>query len=348
MTKRKRNKKVLVLSPYNPLKSARHFISYYYTEDRFRTLHRHKGGFYTYTGTHYRETADEELNSQLYDFLDKALRPIKDGELVPFEPNKGKVSEVLEALKAKTFLRSDIEVPMWLDDSNPCSADELLVCQNGLLYLPTQSLIEHTPVFFGYAALDCDHHPEAQVPEQWFKFLGQLWPDDPESIKTLQEWFGYCLCPDTRQQKILLIVGPKRSGKGTIGRIQRLLLGVTNVCAPTLSSLTKNFGLQPLIGKHLAIVSDARLGKRADQSTVAERLLSISGEDALTIDRKYRGAWTGTLPSRFMILTNELPRIWDASGALASRFIVLLLTDSFIGREDIGLTDRLATVLPGI
>ena len=117
---------------------------------------------------------------------------------------------------------------------------------------------------------------------------------------------------------------------------------------PHPSSLTQNFGLQALIGKHLAIVSDARLGKRADQSTVAERLLSISGEDALTIDRKYRGAWTGTLPTRFMIMTNELPRIWDASGALASRFIVLVLTESFIGREDLGLTDRLATELSGI
>ena len=49
-----------------------------------------------------------------------------------------------------------------------------------------------------------------------------------------------------------------------------------------------------------------------------------------------------------MILTNELPRIWDSSGALANRFIVLLLTESFLGREDINLTDRLATELPGI
>ena len=40
-----------------------------------------------------------------------------------------------------------------------------------------------------------------------------------------------------------------------------------------------------------------------------ERLLSISGEDTLTIDRKYRDPWTGRLPTRFMILTNELPQV---------------------------------------
>jgi hypothetical protein len=33
-----------------------------------------------------------------------------------------------------------------------------------------------------------------------------------------------------------------------------------------------------------------------------------------------------TLATRFMIMTNELPRIADASGALASRFIVLTLS----------------------
>ena len=55
---------------------------------------------------------------------------------------------------------------------------------------------------------------------------------------------------------------------------------------------------------------------------VVERLLSVSGEDSLTIDRKYREPWTGRLPTRFVVMTNELPRLSDSSGALASRFIV--------------------------
>jgi putative DNA primase/helicase len=49
-----------------------------------------------------------------------------------------------------------------------------------------------------------------------------------------------------------------------------------------------------------------------------------------------------------MIMSNELPRIADASGALASRFIVLTLKRSFYGTEDLGLTDRLLRELPGI
>jgi putative DNA primase/helicase len=182
---------------------------------------------------------------------------------------------------------------------------------------------------------------------RWLHFLDQLWPDDPPSIALLQEWFGYCLTLDTRQQKMLLIVGPRRSGKGTIGRVLSQLVGPANVCGPTTTSLAGPFGLQPLIGKSLAIVSDARF--HGDSIlTVIERVLCISGEDILTIDRKHLPSVTMRLPTRFVFFTNELPRLTDASGALAGRFLTLRLTRSFYGHEDLQLTDKLRTELPGI
>lgn len=225
---------------------------------------------------------------------------------------------------------------------------ELVACANGLLHLPTRELMPHTPEFFGLNALDFDYHLGAAQPDQWLKFLNQIWPDDQHSIEMLQELFGLLLTGDTSYQKAFLLVGPKRSGKGTIARILTALLGRENVVGPTLSSLGQNFGLAPLIGKRLAIISDARLGGKADQQLVVERFLAITGEDSLTIDRKFREAWTGKLETRIMVLTNELPRLSDASGALASRFQIMLMTNSFYGREDQGLTDRLLGELPGI
>ena len=159
---------------------------------------------------------------------------------------------------------------------------------------------------------------------------------------------GYLLGGDTRLQKIFLFVGPKRAGKGTIGRVLTGLLGSHNVAAPTLASLSTNFGLAPMIGRPLALVSDARLSTKADSKIVVERLLSVSGEDSLTIDRKYKDPWTGRLPTRFLILTNELPRLSDSSGALASRFVLFVLTKSFYGGENPELTDELLTEAPSI
>ena len=51
---------------------------------------------------------------------------------------------------------------------------------------------------------------------------------------------------------------------------------------------------------------------------------------------------------RFVIFTNELPRILDASGALPSRFVIWTQTKSFYGEEDLSLIDTLRGELPGI
>jgi putative DNA primase/helicase len=49
-----------------------------------------------------------------------------------------------------------------------------------------------------------------------------------------------------------------------------------------------------------------------------------------------------------MILTNELPSFGDSSGVIARRFVVLNMTVSWLGRENTGLTEQLATEMPGI
>ena len=113
------------------------------------------------------------------------------------------------------------------------------------------------------------------------------------------------------------------------------------MCSPSLKDFSQPFGLQALIGKKLAIIADARIGK-ADQSAMIERLLSISGEDVLNIHRKNKTAWIGTLSTKIMILSNELPALQDQSSAAPSRLLVLRLTKSFLGKEDTTLGACLA------
>ena len=341
----------MVLSPADPLPSARALVVRYYTADLMRTLHHHGGLFYAWSGSHYPEDDPAAIRAKVYAFLENAKRwDTKKDMAVPFQPTAAKVANVLDALRAVANLPRDITAPAWLgvdQDLHP-PAHELIACDNGLLHLPTLELRPTTPAFYSHNALDYPFDPDALDPEAWLDFLADLWPDDPESIETLQEIFGYLLTADTRLQKLFLIVGPLRAGKGVIARVLTRMLGQANVCAPTLAGLSSNFGLAPLIDKQLAVIADARLGHRADQHAIAERLLSISGEDNLTLDRKFLPAWTGKLPTRFMLLTNELPRLTDASGALARRFIVLRLTKSFFGREDMDLTERLLCELPAI
>ena len=135
----------------------------------------------------------------------------------------------------------------------------LLPVLNGLLDVGIGRLLPASPDLFTLTCCPFEYSPGAALPHEWLRFLGTLWPGDPASVDTLQEWFGYLLAPDTRQQKILFLLGPKRSGKGTICRVLSAVVGENNVAGPTLGSLAMNFGLSPLLGKSVAIVSDARL-----------------------------------------------------------------------------------------
>jgi putative DNA primase/helicase len=224
----------------------------------------------------------------------------------------------------------------------------VIAATNGLLDVHTRQLRPLTPGFFNLVSVPFDYDPNAPQPTRWLKFLDQLWPDDGEAIEALQDWFGYVLSGRTDLQKIFVIIGPIRSGKGTIARVLSAMVGKGHVANPTLSSLGTEFGLAPLLGKSLAIIGDARLGGKTDVRAVVERLLSISGEDSITVNRKFKDQVSARLPTRFMIISNELPAFGDASGAIASRFILTTLRESFLGKEDTYLEQQLLSELPGI
>jgi putative DNA primase/helicase len=330
-------------------------------------LHYWRQEFYEWTGASYRAASAHEVRARVAAAVKAEFDRLNARAVAKWEESGCEddvplamsvscrlVADVIQALAGYCLLPGAVAPPSWVGVDGPVPAAEVLSCRNGLLHLPSfvagspNHLLVPTPHYFTLNSLDYDFDPHAPLPVCWLDFLDRLWPDDAEAISTLQEWFGYLLTADTRQQKILLIVGPRRGGKGTIGRVLRRLVGEANVAGPTLGSLGTNFGLWPLLDKSVAIVSDARLSGRTDTAVITERLLSISGEDALTVDRKNLQPVTTKLPTRFVILTNELPRLSDASGALAGRFNILPMRRSWYGQEDHGLTDKLLAELPGI
>jgi putative DNA primase/helicase len=337
--------------PSNPLAVARRLLPGW-QKDGCLIVRRWRGSWMRWNGTCWREMDEAQVRKGMYERLEYAVyqAPGKDGE--PEErdwaPTKPKISNLLDAMSAITLLPTETDAPAWIDDHGDTGQDHgpIVACQNGLLRIRDRALLPHTPEFFNHVSIPFAYNPGATAPT-WEEFLTQLWPDDPDSITALQEWFGYVISGRTDQQKILLMVGPSRSGKGTIARVLKALVGKENLAGPTLAGLGTNFGLSTLVGKPLAVISDARLSGN-DNSQVVERLLTISGEDTIDVDRKYREQWTGKLPTRLMILSNELPHFGDSSGVIANRFILLSTRLSWLGKEDPTLTDRLIAEMPGI
>lgn len=354
--------KPAILEPKKPMKIAELFISQNYKHNGLPTIHHHKDMWYIWNGTHYDPISDDDITSIVAKFLKSAKVNVSKTDslkLIQLNLDPQLLSKVVNTLKPLVHVSDSASIPCWLPDAPDYTPDpsELISCKNGLLHITTKKLLQHTPAFFNCNCLGYDYDVSAPKPKLWIKFLKQVWADelvdadnknDISSIKCLQELFGLFLTTNTKFQKIFAFIGLPRSGKGTIVRVLTSLLGKDNVASPNVKGLSGEFGLQPLIGKQLAIIADARLSNKVDHTSFLETLLSVSGEDDQTINRKHKDAWIGHMVARFLILSNEVPMFNDSSGAISSRFIILAFNKSFYGKEDITLTDKLLTELPSI
>lgn len=210
----------------DPATEARRFLAASEI-DGVPTIRHWRGEFFEWHQAAYRKIPAGDAQARITCHLNTQFRRL--GNRV--------VGDVMGQLKAQSILPSNTESPAWLgeppvfsDTGKPWPSEYVLVVRNGLIYLPSlvtgeEHFLSATPRFFSTNAAEFNFNIEAPVPSEWLAFLSQLWKDDVESVSVLQEWFGYLLTADTSQQKILGIIGPTRSGKGTIGRVMQGLIG---------------------------------------------------------------------------------------------------------------------------
>ena len=345
-------------SPTDPNRLANVVREQYRRDDGACSLVHHQDAFFVWDGRNYRERGGGEFRAETArlvqaDFDGLAAEGIFDRNGFTHQVSRRLVTDVQQALASLVHLNDSIDLPTWLCNPAPTHAKDTLVFANGILDLAgwiageTNCFRSPTASFFTRTALDFDYSPNATCP-CWQAFLCDLGFNDQGCGELLQDWFGYCLDSDTTQQKMLLLIGPPRSGKSIVSRTLCKLVGVDNFVAPTLQVIQSEFGLQPFVDKKLAVIPDARLSNRSNRAAIIERLLSITGEDSLTVNRKNKPMITTKLGTRIMMVTNELPDLKDASSAFTNRLLILPTTRSFLGRENPRLADELREELPGI
>lgn len=320
-------------SPNQPLAVARRLVNRMATPRRWW-----RGDFYQHQGTHWDVVESTVIDNWIYQQTEHATYISVDAkgnqDVRPWAPTKKKVADVAHALGVGA-LHSTGE------------AVSVIATTNGVLSdVRHRTLLPHHPDRFNLFSLPFAYDAEATCP-QWHAFLQAVLPDDKQAHDFLGEWFGYVLSGRTDQQKMAALVGERRSGKGTIARVLTAMLGQPNVAGLDLNLLPSTFGLENLLGRALAICGDVRWHSR-NVGDAVPILLQIIGEDVTTVNRKNKTSWNGKLPTRIMMMSNDTPTFSDRSGALGGRMIYVKFDQSFYGREDIGLTDKLLDELPGI
>jgi putative DNA primase/helicase len=327
----------------------------------------HASEFFIYGRGYYRALPDRVVQSVARQFLADSVIKVEndDGDWIDedFNPDQRDRDELVSALRDLVNLDAanlEIDPPCWIveDATNRPPPRACISFNNGILHVPSRVPMRPTPEFFTRVALPFDYDPQARCP-LWEKTLDDWWPRKADGLQAdgsqaddvllLQEWFGYFLLPATFMQKIFAIQGDGGTGKSTIARVLKMLIGMRNITAPSLKSLAGEFGRQPLIGKQLAIFSETAFGKNEDPVSVTGYIKAISGEDTMEVNRKNKDFWIGQLLVRILMLCNKIPSFSDDSSALGRRLIVLKMRKMFRDEgANTQLTDELAKELPGI
>ncbi len=293
---------------------------------------------YEYNGRHWYRLEAEGLKSRIQKITKLPSR------------KSGSVRDSLRSLVHEEKLSP----PCMISTGTPMP--EKVVLENGILDVyrwladPRVALEPPTPDLFTFNVVPFKYDPAARCPTL-HAFLASVWPGDAnaDQRREFQKMLGYMLIGDNRFQKLFLIRGATRSGKGTIQSIIRMLVGNINIGAPTLSSLAQPFGLAALEGKSVALIGEMNEQHAVRIDTLAvDRIKAIVGGDEIAINRKNRDEVYRKMPVKFVIACNRLPQFTDPSGAIQTRAVLFDMPISFAGREDPTLSEKLAAEMPGI
>ena len=290
-----------------------------------------------YHDGHYEDVADDDIRSQLYHYLEGKMYMNTAGEATPYKPTRAKITDMLDALKGVCNITE--EAPCWLEDRGLPGPDRLIAFRNGLLdvdeYINGRvKLYDSTPALFSYNILPYDFNEDAHS-QIWEDFVKDIFNDDPDKFELLAQWFGYNCVADMSFEKLMLLTGRPRSGKGTVINTMIAMLGRNQCTGTSFQNLCSEFGYQPLVGKLAAIMGDAKVTKRNEAGKALEKILQIVGGDPVGVRRMYQGNLGEThLTCRFTIAMNDLPNLPDSANALEPRMNVLNFMNTYMGRED--------------
>ncbi len=189
------------------------------------------------------------------------------------------------------------------------------------------------------------YNPDAAEPIQWIAFLSQLLYT--EDIPTLQEFFGYCLIPSTRGQKMLLLTGKGGEGKSRVGIVLQSLLG-SNMKTGSISKVENSPFARADLQNMLVMVDDDMKMEALTQTNNIKSI--VTAELPMDLEKKGQQSYQGDLRVRFLAFGNgTLQALHDRSFGFFRRQIILEARERDPCRKDDPyLAERLCAEKEGI
>ena len=142
-------------------------------------------------------------------------------------------------------------------------------------------------------------------------------------------------------QLFLEVTGPGGSGKSILAEIATMLAGEDNATSATIETLESPRERAALIGYSLI-----RLPDQEKWSGDGAGLKAITGGDAVSVDPKYRDAYSTHIPAVILAVNNNPMRFTDRSGGVSRRRVIMHFPEQIAPEErDPKLKDKIAREL---
>lgn len=347
-----------LLTDPSPLGIARQWLKEKYTNGVHILMRRHRDLWWVYEDGRYKEAESDAMDVKLYSYLDGKYsmegKESKDGFVQTsklYKPDEFKLRKIKHALMADTLIMNgrDATEPFTIM-GNKCNFEfdrmKHVVFNNGILDVTTGKLMPLQPEIFMTSTLPYDYNPKAKCPV--WEVAVQQWFDDPESRLLLQQWMGYNLLATNHLEAMMILFGEPGSGKSTTTKTLSDLLGEERCTPIEYRDLAYTFGMEMLVGKYAAIISEDQKAKRVDNDIVLQAIKRLTGRNRIVIRRKWQKSFAVEPFVRVTYECDQLPMFVDGARSLGRRVNMLHFRNSFVGHADTSLKDRIAKELSGI
>lgn len=217
-------------------------------------------------------------------------------------------------------------------------SNEYINCANGMLNITTGAIELHDQAYKSLYQLPAhyDKNVDTTVVD-WF--VESIIPKD--AIAFFWEYVGSALLTSHYWPKaFLLLVGAGDSGKSTMLRFIRAILGDDNCSKLTLQALADNrFAIVKLYGKLANIFADLSETEVGDVGQIK----AITGDDAVYGEEKFEKGFDFTNVARLIFSANHYPTIKNADQAFFNRAKLVRCGNHYSGKKaDEALSQRLA------
>ncbi len=180
------------------------------------------------------------------------------------------------------------------------------------------------------------------------RFLEEATGGDPDLIRFLQQWAGYCLTGDTREHALVFVHGPGGNGKSVFLNVLTGILGgyATTAAMDTFTASKSDkhpTDLAMLRGARLVTASETEEGRAWAES----RIKQMTGGDPITARFMRQDFFTFLPTFKLTIVGNHKPVLHNVDEAARRRFSIVPFTRK-PAQPDRQLEEKLNTEWPGI